>query len=83
VMEPSNDLIRVASSPSTRRRVRTARAARIFSAPAGTLSATTVTSDVNGNATVNYTTGSSPGTFTINAAVNAVNTQITVNVTSQ
>jgi len=55
----------------------------VFSAPAGTLSATTVTSDVNGNATVNYTTGSSPGTFTINAAVNAVNTQITVNVTSQ
>ena len=55
----------------------------VFSAPTGTLSATTVTSDSNGNATVNYTTGSSPGTFTINAAVNAVNTQITVNVTSQ
>jgi len=55
----------------------------IFSAPTGTLSATTVTSDSNGNATVNYTTGSSSGTFTINAAVNSLNTQITVNVTSQ
>src|ERR1700722_11591959 len=40
VREPSNDLIRVASSPSTRRRVRMARAARIFSAPAGNSAST-------------------------------------------
>ncbi len=52
-----------------------------FSAPSGTLSSASVTTNASGQASVNYTTGGSVGTVTINAAVNALNTQFTVNVT--
>jgi len=52
-----------------------------FSAPSGTFTGAPATSDANGMATVNYTTGNSAGTVTITAAVNAINIPITVNVT--
>jgi hypothetical protein len=52
-----------------------------FSAPSGTLSSASVTTNGSGQASVNYTTGGSAGTVTITAAVNALNTQFTVNVT--
>ena len=53
-----------------------------FSAPSGTLTGTPATTDANGNATVNYTTGTSVGAVTITASVNALNTQFTANVTA-
>lgn len=52
-----------------------------FSAPSGTLSSASVTTNASGQASVNYTTGGSAGTVTITAVVNALNTQFTVNVT--
>ncbi len=52
-----------------------------FSASSGTFTGAPATSDANGMATVNYTTGNSTGTVTITAAVNGVTTSITVNVT--
>jgi len=52
-----------------------------FSAPSGTLSSASVTTNASGQASVNYTTGNSVGTVTITAAVDALNTQFTVNVT--
>jgi hypothetical protein len=53
-----------------------------FSAPSGTFTGAPATTNASGQATVNYTTGSSVGTVTINAAVDALNTQFTVNVTA-
>jgi len=53
-----------------------------FSAPSGTFSGAPATTDSNGMATVNYTTGNSSGAVTITASVNAVKTPITVNVTA-
>ncbi|MGB0118979.1 MAG: Ig-like domain-containing protein [Terriglobales bacterium] len=52
-----------------------------FSAPSGTLSSASVNTNASGQASVNYITGGSAGTVTINAAVNAINTQFTVYVT--
>ncbi len=53
-----------------------------FSAPSGTFSGAPATTNASGQATVNYTTGTSAGTVTLTAAVNSLNTQITVNVTA-
>ena len=53
-----------------------------FSAPSGTFTGTPATTDANGNATVNYTTGTSVGAVTITPSVNALSTQITANVTA-
>jgi hypothetical protein len=53
-----------------------------FSAPSGTLSSASANTNTSGQASVNYTTGGSVGTVTITAAVNGLNTQITVNVTA-
>jgi hypothetical protein len=53
-----------------------------FSAPSGTFAGNPATTDSNGNATVNYTTGTTAGAITITASVNALNTQITANVTA-
>jgi len=52
-----------------------------FAAPSGTLSSASATTNASGQASVNYTTGGSAGTVTITAAVNALSTQFTVNVT--
>ena len=53
-----------------------------FSAPSGTLSSASATTNASGQASVNYTTGNSVGAVTITAAVNGLNTQITVNITA-
>jgi hypothetical protein len=53
-----------------------------FAAPSGTLSSASATTNASGQASVNYTTGSSVGNVTITAAVDALNTQFTVNVTA-
>ncbi len=54
----------------------------VFSAPSGTLTGTPATTDSNGQASVQYTTGVSPGAVTITAAVNALTSQFGVMVTA-
>jgi hypothetical protein len=54
----------------------------IFSAPSGTLTGTPATTDSNGEAAVNYTTGTAAGAVTITASVNSLNAPITANVTA-
>jgi hypothetical protein len=51
-----------------------------FSAPSGTFAGAPATTGADGTASVAYTTGSSGGTVTVTAAVNAVQAQFTVNV---
>jgi|HubBroStandDraft_1064217.scaffolds.fasta_scaffold00117_3 hypothetical protein len=52
----------------------------VFSAPSGTFTGSPATTNSSGTATVGYTTGSTPGPITITAAVNALTTQFTENV---
>ena len=53
-----------------------------FAAPSGTLSSASVITNASGQASVNYTTGTAVGAVNVTAAVNALNTQFTVNVTA-
>ncbi len=55
----------------------------VFSAPSGTFTGSPAVTGSNGQAAVIYTTGPTAGTVAITASVNAANTQLTVNVTSQ
>jgi hypothetical protein len=55
----------------------------VFSAASGVFAGTPATSDTNGLVTISYTTGPNPGTVVIVAAVNGLNTQMNVTVTSQ
>ncbi|MGA9498073.1 MAG: Ig-like domain-containing protein, partial [Terriglobales bacterium] len=50
----------------------------LFSAPSGIFAGSPATTNSNGQASVTYTTGSSAGTVTVTAAVNGVNTTLTV-----
>jgi hypothetical protein len=54
----------------------------VFSAPSGTFTGSPATTDSNGQATVNYTTGTSAGVITITASVDNVNTQMSVAITA-
>jgi hypothetical protein len=54
----------------------------VFSAPSGTLSGSPATTNSSGQATVNYTTGTSAGPVAVTASVDRLNTQISVTVTA-
>jgi hypothetical protein len=54
----------------------------VFSAPFGTFIGSPATTNSSGQATANYTTGTSAGPVTVTAAVDKLNTQISVTVTA-
>jgi Fe-S cluster assembly iron-binding protein IscA len=54
----------------------------VFSAPSGTFTGSPATTNSSGQATVNYTTGTSAGPVTVTAAVDKLNTRISVTVTA-
>jgi adhesin/invasin len=54
----------------------------VFSAPSGTFTGSPATTNSSGQATVNYTTGTSAGPVTVTAAVDKLTTQFSVTVTA-
>jgi hypothetical protein len=54
----------------------------VFSAPSGTFTGSPATTNSSGQATVNYTTGTSAGVVTITASVDKLNTQMSVAITA-
>ncbi len=52
----------------------------VFAAPSGTITGSPATTNSNGQATANYTTGASMGSITLTASVNSVSTSIPVTV---
>ncbi len=54
----------------------------VFSAPSGTFTGSPATTNSSGQATVNYTAGTSAGPVTVTAAVDKLTTQISVTVTA-
>ena len=52
----------------------------VFAAPSGTITGSPATTNSNGQATANYTTGASMGSITVTASVNSVSTSIPVTV---
>ena len=54
----------------------------VFSAPSGTISGSPATTNSSGQATVNYTAGTSAGSVAVTASVDQLNTQISVTVTA-
>jgi hypothetical protein len=54
----------------------------VFSAPSGTFTGSPATTNSNGQATVNYTTGTSAGGVTVTASVDSLNTRMAVTITA-